>query len=305
LTFIKYLLYLGQPSGSSYQLLKELKEGLPVNQIVKIEDLKWHRSFISANGVAYYPNNSLTLNFQNFCDKEILEFMKDYGYDVDSYYSSRDLIKENKTGLFNILRRDCSIVFLPDHYYNTRPPSKLFLSYEKKGVTLCKELSKYDDLYASLPIEEDFLPVYVVSSLFGNVISIILAILENKKVTIFLDEEHTITEQISGKAIACSSYSNYNHLPKEVKKKINRGEKYLDPLLDDIPELVECLSSFLMIGRAEYTLTMIDGLTYLLDVNYDHPITYSILKVDEYIKKEKDIILDLLSKEGSFFNGSY
>jgi len=304
LTFSKYLLYLGQPSGNSYQLLKELKEELPADQVINIKDFKWHRSFISVNGVAYYPFNTLLLNFQNFCDKEILELMKDYGYDVDSYYSSKDLIKENKTGLFNLLRRESTTVFLPDHYYNTRPPSKIFLSYEKRGVTLCEELSKYDDLYASLPIEKPFLPVYVVSSLFGRIISVILVILENQKITIFLDKDHTVSEQILGKTI-CSSYSDYDDVPKEVKEKIKKGEKYLEPLLEDLSELTEYLSSFLMIGRAEYTLTLIDNLIYLLDVNYDHPITYSILKVDEYIKKEKEILLDLLSKEGSFFNGAF
>ena len=303
MSFKKYLLYLGQPSGSSYQLLKNLKEELPKNQIVSIKDLKWHKTFMSADGVAYYPNNCLLLNFQTFCDKEILEFMKDYGYDVDSYYSSRDLIKENKTGLFNLLKRENSIVFLPDFYYNTRPPSKLFLSYERTGVTLCKELSKYNDLCASLPIEEDFLPVYVVSSLFGNIISVVLAILENKKVILYLDKDHTITEQISGRTLACSSYTNYEHLPREIKNKIKRAEEYLEPLHKEIEELTEYLSYFLMIGRAEYTLTILDGLVYLLDVNYDHPITYSMLKVDEYLNKEIDIILKLLSIEGSFFNG--
>jgi len=305
LNFLKYLLYLGQPTGFNYKILDELRKELPEDQMIAIKDLKWHRTFMSADGVAYYPNNCLIINNQTYCDKEVLEFMKDFGYDLDSYYSSRDFIKDNKIGLFNFLKRENKIFFVPDFYYATRPQCKYFLSYKTYGVVLCKDSKnfKYDDLYAYLPIEKGFLPVYVISGFFGEVVSKTLAILEDKKVTIYYDRDHEVSEQLKSTVFSCVSWTSYNEVPSNVKQKIKNGERHLEPLVKEIPDLISYLSSFLMIGRAEYTFTIINNLPFLIDINYGHPITRSMLSDDEYVEKMKNAILNHLNIEGSFFNG--
>lgn len=305
----KYFITLGKLFYDQRKvLIEELKKEYPAKYFKEFENLQWLGEVFSSENTAFYPDNCLVYNFCRNLNREVLELMKAKLYDVESYPSSIDLI-EDKCSILPLIESS-SIIDTPRLVYKSPPLSKYYIDYNSSKIALRKTLpdTKYTDLYGELPsLEEGFLPVIVVSTLFGEVIDKALLILEENKAILYYNDETSIQEYSETSLSTVSSFISPQYISKEIKEKIERGQKILDKILDDVEMLTFELSQYLLIGRAEYYITVIDDIPILLNIEAGdiskHSLVYQIMDTKSYFKKEKEIVQMILDLKGGIFSG--